>query len=353
MDGTYKFLEQYERVVELDNKVDIFDKQPEHVKNRLKILDMDPHTLLKEEVSELSTIYDDYKYGGLDKREICDKIGNNYSALYKYLPVAFNEMEILKYDGGKKRKNHSIKRKRKSRKTRSKKITKRKHIQLFKKKTKKNNIKIGGWRWGKPYLSSINVVSEEEQAKAEEEYQTRKNIMDQLETLKISTLIKEESNLIETDITERDIIEYALFALDLNERCINLCNDVLCKSCNSAGDSKCEGVCNDFKTMRTLRNSYETTNFCGMDFMQNYSDTDNTYYCKKHIDMASIIRQVRDKFKTTNPELYDYLKYFDNTYKGKYTIDDVRNKLNSYTNKQNNVQNGNGNKSKTRKSKKT
>ncbi len=256
------------------------------------------------------------------------------------------------YYGGKKKKNHSIKRKYKSRKTRSKKITKRKHIQLFKKKTKKNKIKIGGWGWGKPYLSTINVVSEEEQAKAEEENQTRKNIMEQLETLKISTLIKEDSNLIETDITEHDIIEYALFALDLNERCINLCNDALCKSCNSASDSKCEGVCNDFKTMRKLRNSYETTNFCGMDFMKNYSDTDNAYYCKEYIDMASIIRQVRDKFKTTNPGLYDYLKYFDNTYKGKYTIDDVRNKLNSYTNQQNNVQNGNGNKSKTRKTKK-
>ena len=346
MDGTYLFLKQYDRVAELDNKVDIFDKQPDDVKNTLKMLDMDPHTLLEKEILELSNIYDDYEYG-LDKRIIRNSIDNNYIALSTHLPEAYNDI-FEPYYGGKKQKNRSIKRKYKSRKTRSKKITKRKHIQLFKNKTKKNKIKIGGWGWGKPYLSTINVVSEEEQAKAEEENQTRKNIMEQLETLKISTLIKEDSNLIETDITEHDIIEYALFALDLNERCINLCNDALCKSCNSASDSKCEGVCNDFKTMRKLRNSYETTNFCGMDFMKNYSDTDNAYYCKEYIDMASIIRQVRDKFKTTNPGLYDYLKYFDNTYKGKYTIDDVRNKLNSYTNQQN----GNGNKSKTRKSKK-
>lgn len=323
MDGTYKFLEQYERVAKLDNEVDIFNTQP------------------------------DDENGGLDKREIRDSIGHNYTALSIHLPKAYNDI-FEPYYGGKKKKDHSIKRKRKrkSRKTRSKKVTNRKHIQLFKKKTKKNNIKIGGWGWGKPYLSTINVVSEEEQAKEEEEDQTRKNIMDQLETLKISTLIKEDSNLIETNITERDIIEYALFALDLNERCINLCNDALCKSCNSASDSKCEGVCNDFKTMRKLRNSYETTNFCGMDFMKNYSDTDSAYYCKEYIGMASIIRQVRDKFKTTNPMLYDYLKYFGNTYKGEYTIDDVKSYLNSYKSQHNGLQNGNGNKSKTRKSKK-
>ena len=345
MDGTYLFLKQYERVAELDNKVDIFDKQPDDVKNTLKMLDMDPHTLLEKEILELSNIYDDYEYG-LDKRIIRNSIDNNYIALSTHLPEAYNDIFEPDY-GGKKKKNRSIKRKYKSRKTRSKKITNRKHIQLFKKKTKKNNIKIGGWGWGKPYLSTINVVSEEEQAKAEEENQTRKNIMDKLETLKISTLIKKGSNLIETNITETDIIEYALLALDLNELCINICNDALCKSCIE-NDSKCDGVCTDFKNMRKSRNAYETTNFCGMGFMKNYSDTDNTYYCKKYIDMASIIRQVRDKFKTTNPELYDYLKYFDNTYKGKYTINDVKNKLNSYTNQQN----GNGNKSKTRKSKK-
>ena len=355
MDGTYLFLKQYDRVAELDNKVDIFDKQPDDIKNTLKILNMDPHTLLEKEVLELSDIYYDYEYGGLDKRKIRDSIGNNYIALSIHLPEAYNEIFEPSY-GGKKRKNHSINRKHKKRKTRNKRITNRKHIQLFKKKTKKNNIKIGGWGWGKPYLSTINVVSEEEQAKAEEENQTRKNIMDKLETLKFSTLIKKGYNLIETDITETDIIEYALLALDLNELCVNICNDALCKSCIE-NDSKCDGVCTDFKNMRKSRNAYETTNFCGMDFMKNYSDTDNTYYCKKYIDMASIIRQVRDKFKTTNPELYDYLKYFDNTYKGKYTINDVKSYLISYKTQQDSIplQNGSGNnykKSKTRKSKK-
>ena len=180
--------------------------------------------------------------------------------------------------------------------------------------------------------------------------------MDKLKTITISTLIEKRYNLIETNITERDIIEYALFALDLNELCINICNDALCKSCIE-NDSKCDGVCTDFKNMRKSRNAYETTNFCGMGFMKNYSDTDNTYYCKKYIDMASIIRQVRNKFKTTNPELYDYLKYFDNAYKGEYTIDKVKEYLNSYKTQQNSIplQNGSGNnykKSKTRKSKK-
>src|SRR5210317_950894 len=286
MDGTYLFLKQYDRVEELDNKVDIFNTQPDDVKNTLKMLNMDPHTLLEKEVLELSDIYYDYEYGGLEKRKKRDSIGNNYIALSIHFPEAYNEIFEPSY-GGKKRKNHSINRKHKKRKTRNKRITKRKHIQLFKKKTKKNNIKIGGWGWIKPYLSTINVVSEEEQAKAEEEDQTRKNIMDQLETLKISTLIKKGYNLTETDITETDIIEYALFALDLNERCINICNDALCKSCIE-DDNKCEGVCTDFKNMRRLRNAYETTNFCGMDFMKNYTDTDNTYYCKKYIDMASI-----------------------------------------------------------------
>ena len=349
MDGTYLFLKQYDRVAELDNKVDIFNTQPDDVKNTLKMLNMDPHTLLEKEVLELSDIYYDYEYGGLDKRKIRDSIGNNYIALSIHFPEAYNEIFEPSY-GGKKRKNHSINRKHKKRKTRNKRITKRKHIQLFKKKTKKNNIKIGGWGWIKPYLSTINVVSEEEQAKAEEEDQTRKNIMDQLETLKISTLIKKGYNLTETDITETDIIEYALFALDLNERCINICNDALCKSCIE-DDNKCEGVCTDFKNMRRLRNAYETTNFCGMDFMKNYTDTD-TYYCKKYIDMASIIRQVRYKFETTNPTLYDYLKFFNNNYKGDYKHDDVKSYLISYKTKHNNLQNGNGIKSKTRKSKK-
>lgn len=135
MDGTYLFLKQYERVAELDNKVEIFDKQPDDVKNTLKMLDMDPHTLLEKEVSELSNIYDDYKYGGIDKRIVHNRIGNNYIALSIHLPEAYNDIFEPSY-GGKKKKIHSIKRKHKSQKTRSKKITRRKHIQLCKKKMK-------------------------------------------------------------------------------------------------------------------------------------------------------------------------------------------------------------------------
>lgn len=134
MDGTYLFLKQYERVAELDTKVDIFDKQPDDVKNALKMLDMDPHTLLEKEVLELSTIYEDNEYGGIDKRIVRDKIGHNYIALYEHLPVAYNE--IFEYGGGKKRKNHSIKRKRKSRKTRSKNTLTNKRSKKVKGKTR-------------------------------------------------------------------------------------------------------------------------------------------------------------------------------------------------------------------------
>ena len=134
MDGTYLFLKQYERVAELDTKVDIFDKQPDDVKNALKMLDMDPHTLLEKEVLELSTIYEDNEYGGIDKRIVRDTIGHNYIALYEHLPVVYKE--IFEYYGGKKRKNHSIKRKRKSRKTRSKNTLTNKRSKKVKRKTR-------------------------------------------------------------------------------------------------------------------------------------------------------------------------------------------------------------------------
>lgn len=118
MDGTYLFLKQYERVVDLDNKADVFDKQPDDIKNTLKMIDMDPHTLLEKEVFELSEIYEDYEYGGIDKRIVRNKIGNNYFALSEHLPNAYKE--IFEDRGGKKRKKYSIKLNRKSRKARSK-----------------------------------------------------------------------------------------------------------------------------------------------------------------------------------------------------------------------------------------
>ena len=118
MDGTYLFLKQYERVVDLDNKADVFDKQPDDIKNTLKMIDMDPHTLLEKEVFELSEIYEDYEYGGIDKRIVRNKMGNNYFALSEHLPKAYEE--IFEDRGGKKRKKYSIKRNRKSRKARSK-----------------------------------------------------------------------------------------------------------------------------------------------------------------------------------------------------------------------------------------
>jgi hypothetical protein len=231
-----------------------------------------------------------------------------------------------------------------------KKSTKRKSTKRksTKRKTKKNNNEVsGGWKFFPYLLDKPQVLSEDENEKL--------GIIQNLDKLKISTLIENRADLTETDITETDIIEYALFALDLNERCINICNDALCKSCIE-DDNKCEGVCTDFTKMRGKRNAYETTNFCGMDFMKNYTDTD-TYYCKKYIDMASIIRQVRYKFETTNPTLYDYLNFFDNTYKGDYKLNDVKSYLISYKTQQDSIplQNGSGNnykKSKTRKSKK-
>lgn len=224
--------------------------------------------------------------------------------------------------------------------TLKKKILKRKSA---KRKTKKNNNKVsGGWKFFPYLLDKPQVLSEDENEKL--------GIIQNLDKLKISTLIKKGTDLTKTDITESDIIEYALFALDLNERCVNICDKALCKTCDNSPESSCD-YCKDFTKMRGERNAYETTNFCGMDFMKNYTDTD-TYYCKKYIDMASIIRQVRYKFETTNPTLYDYLKFFNNNYKGDYKHDDVKSYLISYKTQHNSLQNGNGIKSKTRKSKK-
>jgi len=221
-----------------------------------------------------------------------------------------------------------------------KKSTKRKSA---KRKTKKNNNKVsGGWKFFPYLLDKPQVLSEDENEKL--------GIIQNLDKLKISTLIKKGTDLTKTDITESDIIEYALFALDLNERCVNICDKALCKTCDNSPESSCD-YCKDFTKMRGERNAYETTNFCGMDFMKNYTDTD-TYYCKKYIDMASIIRQVRYKFETTNPTLYDYLQFFNNNYKGDYKHDDVKSYLISYKTQHNSLQNGNGIKSKTRKSKK-
>jgi hypothetical protein len=226
-----------------------------------------------------------------------------------------------------------------------KKSTKRKST---KRKTKKNNNKVsGGWKFFPYLLDKPQVLSEDENEKL--------GIIQNLDKLKISTLIENGADLTETDITEHDIIEYALFALDLNERCVNICDKALCKTCDNSPENSCD-YCEDFTKMRGKRNAYETTNFCGMDFMKNYSDTD-TYYCKKYIDMASIIRQLRYKFETTNPTLYDYLNFFDNTYKGDYKLNDVKSYLISYKTQQDSIplQNGSGNnykKSKTRKSKK-
>ena len=136
MDGTYLFLKQYDRVTKLNNNIDMFDKQSDDVKNKLKMLDMDPHTLLEKEVLELSKIYNVYEYGGIDKRIVRNKIGSNSIALYDHLPKAHNNI-FETYYGGKKKKKLSIKQKRKSRKARSKRRTKK-----YKRRTKQNPIQI-------------------------------------------------------------------------------------------------------------------------------------------------------------------------------------------------------------------
>jgi len=136
MDGTYLFLKQYDRVTKLNNNIDMFDKQSDDVKNKLKMLDMDPHTLLEKEVLELSKIYNVYEYGGIDKRIVRNKIGSNSIALYDHLPNAHNNI-FETYYGGKKKKKLSIKQKRKSRKARSKRRTKK-----YKRRTKQNPIQI-------------------------------------------------------------------------------------------------------------------------------------------------------------------------------------------------------------------
>jgi len=125
MDGTYQLLKQYERVVDLDNKSENFDKQPEYVKDALKMLDMDPHILLEKEVLELSTIYED---GGIDKRIVRNKIGNNYFALSEHLPEIYSEIFEDEHRGGKTIKKCSTKRNRKSRKARSKNTRTKKRV---------------------------------------------------------------------------------------------------------------------------------------------------------------------------------------------------------------------------------
>ena len=126
MDGTYQFLKQYERVVDLDDKAAHFDKHPDYVKDALKILDMDPRTLLEKEVLELYTIYE---AGGIDKRIVRNKMGNNYFALSEHLPDIYNEIFEDQYSGGKPRKKHSTKRNRKIHKARSKTTRTKKFIQ--------------------------------------------------------------------------------------------------------------------------------------------------------------------------------------------------------------------------------
>ena len=135
MDGTYQFLKQYERVVDLDNKAEKFVIQSEYMKEALKLLDMDPHTLLEKEVLELYNIYED---GGIDKRIVRNKIGNNYFALSEHSPDIYDEIFEDQHRGGKTTKKRSTKRNRKSRNARSKNTRTKKRV---KKRVKKSTMK--------------------------------------------------------------------------------------------------------------------------------------------------------------------------------------------------------------------
>lgn len=135
---TNTFLNQYDRVVVLYNRVEFLDKQSDEVKERDKQFYIDSHAELEEAVFELDRFYDENEYG-IDKRKVRDQIKNNEFALSDLLPTVYDEIVPSRF-GGKKIKNKKKTRKckiRKSRKTRSKYTMTKKHKKKHTKKTKR------------------------------------------------------------------------------------------------------------------------------------------------------------------------------------------------------------------------
>ena len=100
---TNTFLNQYDRVVVLYNRVEFLDKQSDEVKERDKQFYIDSHAELEEAVFELDRFYDENEYG-IDKRKVRDQIKNNEFALSDLLPTVYDEIVPSRF-GGKKIKN--------------------------------------------------------------------------------------------------------------------------------------------------------------------------------------------------------------------------------------------------------
>lgn len=224
------------------------------------------------------------------------------------------------------RKNSNIKKRTTEKKFKKQKInTLRRRKNKYNKKTRKNRKYGGRSGWRLPFLSGseddlkqIEEIELENERKLVEENE-RKKLEEEINNLALTKTI---ASLKSTDISNTsgdieyalsDIIEYALFTLDLNKKCIDNCRNKLCVQCSDSSSHCEEAICNDFKTMEASRPSYVQANLCRQDFMKNYGGV--PYYCAAYVNMAATLSKVKKQFEKTDP-LYKYLDYFSDTYKG-------------------------------------
>lgn len=203
--------------------------------------------------------------------------------------------------------------------------TRRNRKNKYAKKTRKNRKYGGSSFWRLPFLSAseddlkqVEEIELENERKLVEENE-RKKLEEEINNLALtktfaSSKSRDNSNTSgNIEYTLSDIIEYALFTLNLNKKCIDNCRNKLCIKCTDSSSTCDDAVCNDFKRMETSRPSYVNANLCRQDFMKNYGGV--PYHCAAYISMAAKLSEVKKQFEKTDP-LYKCLDYFGDSYKG-------------------------------------
>lgn len=205
------------------------------------------------------------------------------------------------------RKNSNIKR-RTSQKLKKKFNKIKKNKNKYIKKTHKNNLKGGGW-WKMPFLSGNT-----DDLKLVRRIELDNEILDLALSKSIKLTKSQDGSYTPGDIEFElsDIIDYALFALNLKKECSDICESALCEGCPSPS-SQCTGICKEIKAMVQTKPSYVHANMCRLGFMDDYGG--KIYNCAKYIIMAAILTRVRERFNKMDP-LYILLDYFRDSYKG-------------------------------------
>ena len=239
------------------------------------------------------------------------------------------------------RKNSNIKKRTTEKKFKKQKInTLRKN--KYTKKTRKNRKYGGSSGWRLPFLSGseddlkqVEEIELENERKLVEENEKKMLEEEEINNLALTKTIASSKSTDSSNTS--DIIEYALFTLDLNKKCIDNCRNKLCIKCTDSSYHCKDAMCNDFKRMEASQPSYVPANTCRQDFMKDYGGV--PYYCAAYINMAATLSKVKKRFEKTDP-LYQCLDYFSDTYKGhpdsnpndKFNPDFIITKLNELKN---------------------